>query len=92
MVHCVKEWVENIITKEGKAHTLQSLSWEKRPLLTMVPHMVTEQPLCRKPLGAVRTLKPLLCSIRVREKEEGVVRKEFKAERTAQRAASEKKS
>lgn len=57
----------------------------------MVPHMVTEQPLGGKSLGAVRTLKPLLCSIGVREKGEGVVRKEIKAERTAQRAASEKK-
>lgn len=85
MVHCAKQWVENITTKQGKAHTLQSLSWEKGPLLTMVPHMVTEQPLCGKPLGAVRTLKPLLCSMKAREKGEGVVRKEIKAETTAQK-------
>lgn len=75
MVHCAKEWVENITTKQETAHSLQSLTWEKEPLLTMVPHMVTEQPLCGKPLGAVRTLKPLLCSIGAREKGERVVRK-----------------
>lgn len=91
MVHCVKEWVENITTKQGRAHTLHGLSWEKGSLLTMVPHMVTEQSLCGKPLGAVRTLKPLLCSIRGREKKEGVVRKEIRAERTARRTANEKK-
>lgn len=85
MVHCAKQWVENITTKQGKAHTLQSLGWEKGPLLTMVPHMVTEQPLCGKPLGAVRTLKPLLCSMKAREKGEGAVRKEIKAETTAQK-------
>lgn len=76
MVHCVKEWVENITTKQGRAHTLQSLSWEKGPLLTMVPHMVTEQPLCGKPLGAVRTLEPLLCSTRASKKGKGVVRRD----------------
>lgn len=75
MVHCAKERVENITTKQETAHALHSLTWENGPLLTMVPHMVTEQPLCSKPLGAVRTLKPLLCIIRAREKGERVVRK-----------------
>lgn len=69
--------------KAGEStHTLQSLSWEKWPLLTMIPHMVTEQPLCGKSLGAVGTLKPLLCSIRAREEGEGVVRKEIREKST----------
>lgn len=47
----------------------------------MVPHVVTEQPLCGKPLGAVRTLKSLLCRIGTREKGKGVVRKQISKQR-----------
>lgn len=73
---------------QRRALTLQSFSWEKEASLTMVPHVVAEQPLGGKPLGAVRALKPLLCSIGAREEE---VRKVIKAEGRTQRAASEVK-
>lgn len=65
---------ENIITEQGKRR-LQSFSWDSGPLLTVVPHVVTEQPLCGEPLGTVRTLKPLLCSNGTKERGEGEVRK-----------------
>lgn len=57
----------------------------------MVPHVVAEQPLCGEPLGAVRALKPLLCSVRAGEETEGAVRNEIKAQGTAPRAARETK-
>lgn len=74
MVHCGKQLGENITTEQGE-HRLESFSWDSGPLLTVVPHVVTKQPLCSEPLGTVRTLKPLLCSNGSRKRGEGEVRK-----------------
>jgi len=67
-------WGKNITTERGEQR-LQSLSCASGPLLTVVPHVVTEQPLCGEPLGTVRTLKPLLCSNGTRKRGKGEVRK-----------------
>lgn len=69
----------NVSMGQGRAH-----GWEREHLLTVVPHVVTEQPLCGEPLGAVRALKPLLCSAGAGEETERAVRNEIKVQRTAQ--------